>query len=205
MRDGAWRKYLSLGLCLVAAALGEAAGSELPAPPAGSAPVAGCLPAGNGYLRARIRGALNLDINWKNAELECDGSERPDGHGIRLSFAGPARSGGRRLRMVFGVASTAEGASGRALPTNVTVIFEGEQRLYSTRGDDRYTVDDLRQERVGTLGPTMRSYRVIVRGFCMLPATALDRDEHILVTRFDFAGRVNFDNPIPHKRGEDLK
>ena len=205
MRDGAWRKYLPVGLCLVAAPIAEAAGPEPPATPAATASVAGCLPAGNGYLRARIRGALNLDINWKNAELECDGSERPDGHGIRLSFAGPVRSGGRRLRMVFGVASAAEGASGRALPTNVTVIFEGEQRLYSTRGDDRCTVDDLRQERVGALGLTMRSYRVIVRGFCILPATALDRDEHIFVTRFDFAGRVNFENPTPQKGGEDPK
>jgi hypothetical protein len=205
MRDGAWWKYLFVGLCLAATPLGEAAGSDVAAAPAASAPVAGCLAAGNGYLRARIRGALNLDINWKNADLECDGSARPDGNGFRLSFAGPMRSGGRRLRMVFGVASAAEGASGRALPTNLTVIFEGEQRLYSTRGEDRCTVDDLRQERVGALGLTIRSYRVIVRGFCTLPATALDRDEHILVTRFDFAGRVNFDNPIPHKGRQDLK
>lgn len=198
MREGAWRKYLSVWLCLVAAPLGKATELDVPAAPAASAPLAGCLAGGNGYLRARIRGAVNLDIDWKNAELECDGSERPNGHGIRLSFAGPLRSGGRRLRMVFGIATAAEGAPGRALPTNLTVIFEGEQRLYGTRGEDRCTVDDLREERVGALGPTMRSYRVIARGFCTLPATALDRDERILVTRFDFAGRVNFDNPIPH-------
>src|SRR6185312_357966 len=64
---------------------------------------AGCLQAGNGYLRARIRGAFNLDINWHNAEIECDGGLRPDGSGIRVSFAGPQQSDGRRLRMVFGV------------------------------------------------------------------------------------------------------
>jgi hypothetical protein len=205
MRDGAWRKSLYVAVLLAALPPGQAAESNGSAIPPASAPLAGCLAAGNGYLRARIRGALNLDINWKNAELECDGSERPDGHGIRLSFAGPMRSGGRRLRMVFGVASAAEGAPGRALPTNLTIIFEGEQRLYSTRGEDRCTVDELREERVGALGPTMRSYRVIARGFCTLPATALDRDERILVTRFDFAGRVNFDDPSPHPGTEDPK
>src|SRR5262245_7942002 len=57
---------------------------------------AGCLPAGDGFLRARIRGALSLDLNWHNAELECEGGARPDGSGIRLTFAGPQQSDGRR-------------------------------------------------------------------------------------------------------------
>jgi hypothetical protein len=198
MRDGVWRISQWLALWLMTAVLAEAADSPAPATSgSAAAPSAGCLAAGNGFLRARIRGALNLDIDWKNAELECDGSERPNGHGIRLSFAGPTRSGGRRLRMVFGVATAAEGAPGRALPTNLTIIFEGEQRLYSTRGEDRCTIDELREERVGALDSSLRSYRVIARGFCTLPAIALDRDERILVTRFDFAGRVSFDDPPP--------
>ena len=60
----------------------------------------GCLASGEGYLRTRLRGALQLDVNLKNAELDCDGGPRPDGSGIRVSFAGPLRSDGRRLRMV---------------------------------------------------------------------------------------------------------
>src|SRR5262245_25303072 len=95
------------------------ADTKTPAPktPAGAAQT-GCLPSGNGYLRARIRGAMNLDINWHNAELECDGGARPDGSGIRVSFAGPRHSDGRRVRLVFGV-HAAEGSAGRALPTNL--------------------------------------------------------------------------------------
>jgi hypothetical protein len=162
----------------------------------------GCLANGNGFLRARIRGALNLDIDWKNAEIECDGSARPNGHGIRLSFAGPKHSDGRRLRMIFGVATTAEGVDGRALPTNLTVIFEGEQRLFSTLGEGRCTVDELHEERVGALGPAARSYRVVARGFCTEPATAVGRNDHILVSRFDFAGRVSFDAAPPQSLSE---
>jgi hypothetical protein len=191
MRRVAWRKCLWI-LYFAAAPLGQAAETNVPAAGAIATRPSGCLAAGNGYLRARIRGALNLDINWRNAQIQCDGGERPDGHGIRVSFAGPVRSGGRRLRMVFGVETTAEGAAGRALPTNLTVIFEGEQRLYTTRGDDRCTVDQLQQERLGGPDPSQRSYRVIASGFCVLPANALAGDEHILVTRFDFAGRVDF-------------
>ncbi|MBX5461877.1 MAG: hypothetical protein IRZ28_12420 [Steroidobacteraceae bacterium] len=154
--------------------------------------LAGCLPTGNGFLRARIRGGLNLDISWKNAELECDGGMRPDGSGIRLSFAGPTRSDGRRLRMVFGVADVTEGQSGSALPTNLTVIFEGEQRMFATRGEDRCTVDKLQQERLGPLGGDTRSYRVIASGFCITPVPSLNTDERIVVNSFDFAGRVRF-------------
>jgi hypothetical protein len=199
MRDAAWRKPFCLLLCLAAP---SGLASELGASAAAAAPSAGCLASGNGFLRARIRGALNLDIDWKNAELECDGSARPNGHGIRLSFAGPLRSGGRRMRMVFGVATTAEGAAGRALPTNITVIFEGEQRLYTTRGDKRCTVDQLQEQRVGALGPGLRSYRVVARGFCTEPAVTLDQGERILVTRFDFAGRVSFENTTLAAHGE---
>jgi hypothetical protein len=158
---------------------------------------ASCLPAGNGYLRARIRGGLNLDIDWHNAEIECDGGPRPDGRGVRVSFAGPVHSDGRRLRMVFGVGDVKEGRAGRELPTNLTVIFEGEQRLYATRGDDRCTVDELQQERVGALGGPKRSYRIIARGFCVSPASTLSGDDRILVSRFDFAGNATFEDEEP--------
>lgn len=162
-------------------------------PPPGAAPASppGCLPTGNGYLRARIRGALNLDIAWRNAELECDGGPRPDGSGIRMSFAGPSVPGGRRLRLVFGVSAAREGRSGHTLPTNLTVIVEGGQRLYTTRGADHCTVDTLNQQRLRAAG-TPRRYRVVARGFCVAPATTLNDAERILVSSFDFAGRAVF-------------
>ncbi len=163
------------------------------APPQG-AKGAGCLQSGNGYLRARIRGSLNLDIDWHNGEIECDGGARPDGSGIRVSFAGPKQSDGRRLRMVFGVGEAKEGSAGRELPTNLTVIFEGEDRLFTTRGDSRCTVDELQQERLGALGGPKRTYRIVARGFCVDPASTLTGDGRILVSRFDFAGNATFED-----------
>ena len=214
---------LLLALCLPAA-LPDGAIARTPAPVAAagtlnappvssSAPPAprpaasaghGCLSTGNGYLRARIRGALNLDIDWHNGEIECDGGPRPDGSGVRVSFAGPAHSDGRRLRLVFGVGSVREGASGHDLPTNLTVIFEGEERLFATRGEDHCTVDELRQERVGALGGPKRSWRIIARGFCISPASTLGSDARILVDRFDFAGNAVFedDSSGPHPTHE---
>jgi hypothetical protein len=183
--------------------------SAAPAPasaPPGTAPTSGttkpagapgCLPTGNGYLRARIRGALNLDIDWHNAEIECAGGPRPDGSGLRVSFAGPQHADGRRLRMVFGVGTAQEGRPGHDLPTNLTVIFEGEERLFSTRGEDHCTVDDLRMERLGALGGAKRTWRIIARGFCIAPASTLNSDARILVSRFDFAGSAVFEDSPP--------
>src|SRR5580704_15881722 len=102
-------------------------------PPASSA-ISSCLPSHDGYLRVRVRGARDLDIDWHDADLECEGGERPGQGGLRLAFAGPVTSAGHRLRFVFGVAAAAGIASNREVPVNVTVIFEGEHGLYSTRG-----------------------------------------------------------------------
>jgi hypothetical protein len=82
------------------------------------------------------------------------------------------------------------------------VIFEGEGRLFATRGDDHCTVDELRQERVGALGGSVRSWRIVARGFCVAPASTLSSDARILVSSFDFAGTAVFEDaadeaPLP--------
>jgi hypothetical protein len=183
---------MGAGVLLVLAMTAQAV-TQQPTPPT---PLAhGCLASGDGYLRTRIRGALNLDVSLKNAELDCDGGPRPDGSGIRVSFAGPLRSDGRRLRMVFGVAGATEGSAGKELATNLTMIFEGEERMFATRGDDKCTVDEFRQERVGALGGRIRTYRVVAKGFCIGPIRALDGAQSVLVNSFDFIGRVTFEAP----------
>jgi len=180
-------------LALYAAALVGSAPAQSPRF-AVAASGTGCLPEGNGYLRARIRGARNLDLDWHDAELECEGGARTSSPGISLTFAGPLRPQGHRLRLVFGVRSAGEGTPGSALPTNLTVIFEGERQLYATQGDDKCTVDSLRQERVAEVaaGKSSRAYRVVARGFCTAPASTLSGKERIVVESFDFAGRVSY-------------
>lgn len=163
---------------------------------AASASSSGCFLSGDGYLRARLRGAVDLDLNWSNADMECAGGPRPPGRngsrGIRVSIGGPPRGEERRIRLVFGITGIGEAEAGQALRTNVTVLFEGEQRVFATQGDDKCTVDTLTQQRVETLGGSRAVYRVVVRGFCLGPATSLSRGERLVITSFDFAGRVEF-------------
>ena len=173
---------------------------QMPRQPAGGgpAPQAGptrgaahgaCLGDGTGYVRARIRGSLNMDLSWKNSQLECGGEARPDGSGLRISFAGPG-PGGRTMRLVFGVRSAREGSPGRELPTNLTVLLDGGD-VFATRGDDKCTLDQLSQRALpGT--PGHRAWRIEGRGFCVEPANAVAGKGRIVVSRFDFAGRIEF-------------
>jgi hypothetical protein len=146
-----------------------------------------------------MRGALDLDLDWKDAQMQCDGGPRPSGNGVRVSIGGPLRGEGRRIRIVFGIAHITEGAGGETLPTNVTILFEGEKRIFATRGDDKCTVDSLSQRRVETLAADRAIYRVEARGFCLGPATSLSRGERVFLTSFDFAGRVEFGDDDRHE------
>jgi hypothetical protein len=148
-----------------------------------------CLGDGTGYMRARIRGALNMDLNWKDARLTCGGEARPDGSGLRMSFAGPGPDG-KVMRLVFGVRAAREGRPGRELPTNLTVLLDGG-RIFATRGDDKCTLDALEQHELPPSGP-LRTWRIEARGFCIEPANAVTGKGRILISRFDFAGRAEF-------------
>jgi hypothetical protein len=158
-----------------------------------TAATSSCLPSRDGYLRVRLRGDRDLDVDWHDADLECEGGERPGQGGLRLAFAGPVMSAGHRLRFVFGMAAAPGIASSREVPTNVTVIFEGEHGLYSTRGDEKCTVDELTQAPMiarDTARSPAGTLRVSGRGFCASPATGLDGRGTLLLSRFDFAGLV---------------
>jgi hypothetical protein len=172
------------------------------APPAKSvadpAVKTGCFASDDGYLRARLRGAVDLDLDWKDSQMECEGGPRPSGNGVRVSIGGPDRGEGRRIRLVFGIAGIGEGRGGQSLRTNVTILFEGERRVFATLGDDKCTVDSLTQQRVETLGTDRAIYRVEARGFCLGPATSLSKGERLLLTSFDFAGRVEFNDDDRH-------
>jgi hypothetical protein len=189
-------------IALVALCTSAAASNSVGKPPGAT----GCLPTHNGFLRARLRGALDLDLNWHDAEMQCQGGLRPEGQGLRIAISGPTQSDGRRLRFVFGIADASEDRSGHELPTNVTVIFETEGRLFSTQGDAWCTTDSLTQERIddhaAAPGGELRTWRVIARGFCTGPATTPGSSTHLLLERFDFAGliQVGSDDAVPAAR-----
>ena len=184
---------------LLAAALSILLGAGLAADTASPGPT--CLPDGTGFLTARLRGAIQADLDWRGDELDCTGMPRPDGHGLRLRFAGRLPGGGQ-LAIVFAPPVLAEGENARAVPVNVTVLDESAGRIFGTLGEDRCLLDEVFQERVENAEEDSRLWAVEARGFCTEPARALDDSGAVLLTRFDFRGRVTLRGE-PAESGRD--
>jgi hypothetical protein len=174
-----------------------------PASPSTST-AAGCLTTGDGALRAQLRGALDADLAWSNAQMQCDGGVRPDGKGVRVTVAGPllATTAGtaatsaapRSLRFIFGIDlhDSAAGAA-QVLPTNITVIVEGEQQLYATQGDDKCAVETLERAPIASAKGVER---VRVRGYCTGPASDLAGIQRVLIPTFDFTALVHTETDL---------
>ena len=146
-----------------------------------------CLTSGDGYLRAKIAGAVDAKLDWPNSGTRCEGESRDKPPGVRLSFQ-RAAGGSPNLLLVFGLTGVRQGQSARDVKANLTVIVQGTSHIYGTLGDSRCTVDTLSQRPLNASG----AYRVEARGFCTQPAHAVRGDGDVLVSTFEFAGLVNF-------------
>jgi hypothetical protein len=139
------------------------------------------------FLSARLRGAVSTDILWRAPGLSCAGGVRPDGRGIRVTFSG--RDHAHRVLFIFGIDAPPRPGLAHDIATNLTVIFEGEQRIYSTAGSNRCTIDELRLRSLpAPAGPAPLGVRA--RGFCIAPADALGTGAALLVSKFDFSAAL---------------
>lgn len=175
--------------------------AQAPSDTPGTYTTARCLPDGSGYFRARLSGMLETELDWGNEEMQCTGAVRPTDQGIRMQFIG--RTGnGEQLAIVIGIARFREGKSAKAVPVNVTVIREGSGEFYGTRGDDKCMLDEVTQHSLVGIPARKRLYRIVARGFCIEPARAVRGPGSILISRFDYAGRVDFGEAADEPAGE---
>jgi hypothetical protein len=150
---------------------------------------AACLASGDGYLRAKMGGAIDARIDWPNSGTRCEGEFREKPPGVRLSFQ-RVPGAAPNLLLVFGLTGVKEGLSAREVKANLTVIVQGTSRIYGTLGDSRCTVDSLTQRSLAAA----HVYRVEARGFCTQPAHAVRGKGDVLVSTFEFAGPVMYED-----------
>jgi hypothetical protein len=93
---------------------------------------------------------------------------------------------------VFAAPELGMGVSAKGVPVNVTLLDGAGERIYGTQGDSRCFFDEVRQRALLDAALPPRSYRVDAKGFCTVPARAVDGEGAVLLTRFDFAGLVTF-------------
>jgi hypothetical protein len=148
-----------------------------------------CLSTGEGLFKARLSGVINAELDWHNDTMNCAGSVRPNG-GLRLRFSQSPLKSSHPLVLIFGINGVRVGENGKQLAASVTIMREGKGEFYGTQGD-KCLVDVLKQSIVPGLPTKRRSYRVEAHGFCNQPARALNGDGVVLITRFDFVGRID--------------
>jgi hypothetical protein len=153
-----------------------------------ASPAAVCLESGDGYLRARLAGAIDAKIDWPNSGTRCQGESKSEPPGVRLSFRRDA-GGKPDFLFVFGLTGIRKGQPARATGANLTIILQGTNQIFGTLGDSRCTVDSLTQRPLKTPG----AYRVEARGFCTQPAHAVRGNGDVLMSTFEFAGLVNYE------------
>jgi hypothetical protein len=141
------------------------------------------------FLTTRLKGALDAAVDWQDGALLCEGGARPEGRGLRASFAGKGAHG-ESLRFVFGMAAAPGEAAARNVPTHLTLIVEGTGTLYSTLGDSQCATELLEQSPVAA---RPGQWQVRARGYCIDPALTLDARARLYVERFDFEGLAHFD------------
>ena len=162
-------------------------GAAAPGAPVKSTAVT-CLVSGDGYLRAKLAGAVDARLDWPNSGTRCEGEFREKPPGVRLSFQ-RASGAAPNLLLVFGLTGVKEGLSAREVKANLTIIVQGTSRIFGTLGDSRCTVDSLTQRPLAA----EHTYRIEARGFCTQPAHAVRGKGDVLVSTFEFAGPVIYD------------
>jgi hypothetical protein len=174
---------------VAAGSIDATAGAPLAAP---GADANTCLSSGDGYLRAHVAGEIEAEIDWPNSGTVCAGEPKISPAGVRLSFrrVSDARP---NLLFLFGLTGVREGEPLHNSGANLTIIVQGTDRIYGTRGDGRCAVDFLTQRRLGG----EHQYRLEARGFCTQPAHAIRGEGAVIVSRFDFAGVVNYEEKAP--------
>jgi hypothetical protein len=145
-----------------------------------------CLESDDGYLHAKLAGAIETTIDWPNAGTRCQGESRSEPAGVRLSFQRPGTQ--PDLLFVFGLTGIARGVPAHAVATNLTIIVQGTPKIYGTQGDSRCTIDSLTQSPAKAQGV----YRIEARGFCIQPAHAIRGNGAVLMSTFEFAGVVAY-------------
>jgi hypothetical protein len=182
-------------LLTLLAACGGTSSTPKSASPAPKTAAAGCIPSGDGYLRATVAGAINAKIDWPNSGTHCEGESRGANPGVHLSFQ---RQGAvPDVLLVFGLSQVKKGQPAHEIGANLTVILQGTDRFFGTQGESRCTVDSLSQRPLDSPG----MYRVEARGFCTQPAHAVRGDGDVLVSTFEFAGPVIYEESDSKEAG----
>ena len=163
-----------------------ASAAAMPALPA-PASIQPCRP--DGHLKTKLYGALDGELDWSAAHLECSGMPRPNGAGARLRFAGQVAGDGRRLAIIIAIPELAPDSADVELGSKVTLIDESSGRFFSTWDMDNCWTDITSLEGADDSGD-----RFDIGGnlYCVAPLAEVNGDASVSVFELSFAGSLDW-------------
>lgn len=153
--------------------------------PESAASAQGCA----GYVRGKVFGALDMELDWSGSQLDCQAMGRPDGQGLRLYFAWDPGDG-QRLVLVLGVEGTTTSVARPETPANVTFINERSGHFYSSGGSGRCWTDIIR---LATLPGSGHSQRLQGRLYCAAALPALNDRSSLTLGDLHWSGQFGSD------------
>jgi hypothetical protein len=171
--------FLALSQSPPPAAPGAEAGSAAPE-------LGPCIMDREGYLSGELFGAIELEFDWAGDELTCEGNARPDGHGLRLFFAGNPQGAAERLIFVLGIEARIDELAGSEHEVNVTLIDESQARFFNGGEGRCWTrVDEVVQYDAGA------AYRVDGELYCAGALPSLTDPASVTPGSVVYSGRLN--------------
>lgn len=143
----------------------------------------------SGRLSVRMYGALRGEFDLRGGELSCEGMPRPEGMGARLRFAGDPGEGVGSLVVIVALPGLVRGETLAELPSNVTLIEEGEGRFFSTPDLDHCWTDVLRQAPADDRADV---YEIDGAVYCIGPLGEVNGSSSISIERLEFRGLLDW-------------
>lgn len=140
-----------------------------------------------GHVETTVYGALVGKVRWNADSMDCEGMPRPDGTGMRLRFAGIADT--TPLAIIIGVTGIGPEQTAAELPTNVTVIEEGEGRFFSTADLDACWTDIESQV---VIDADTGRYAIDGTLYCISPLAEVNGSGSVSIPELRFSGLVDW-------------
>ena len=141
----------------------------------------------NGFLSTTLYGAIATTLEWTATELACEGMPRPDDEGARLRFAG--RDGDRQLAIIIALPALESGSTADEIPSNVTLIEEGNGRFFSTPDLNNCWTDITS---VTPLGESTSQYAVGGTLYCLQPLAEVNGASSVSLSELQFMGLLDW-------------
>ena len=143
----------------------------------------------DGYLSARLYGAIEAEFDWTRNDLECMGMPRPEGKGVRLRLAATDRPTGSEFVFIIAMPGFDRDSGPGEFDTNTTLIEAGNGRCFSTPDTDNCLVD---VENVQPVDDSGDRYAIAGALYCVSPLPEVNGDSSVSIPELEFSGLLDW-------------